>query len=205
MPSQALTGELVAAGTNLFASAHASTLTISGQLCGNPDMTQTFSSLPFPPTALVAADETTQTGSPSAHVCFIDGNHDLYCLGPNTTQQVSTVSTDCVTSPSPIAAVDTGGWKQVTVNTRHSCALETNGTLYCWGQNDFGELGLLADQSPPPTAFSDPRPWAEVSLGEHHACGIAAQDSNIYCWGLNVYGEAGDGERFHEHPTAVQF
>ena len=74
-----------------------------------------------------------------------------------------------------------------------NCAI-ANGELYCWGRNDFGELGIgnQVDQSTPQRvagasgqAFYNKRVTA-VSMGTYHACAIA--DGALYCWGSNWFG-----------------
>ena len=45
------------------------------------------------------------------------------------------------------AVLDDAGqndWQTVTVGADHSCALKTNGDAYCWGSNQFGQLGVAS-------------------------------------------------------------
>lgn len=66
-----------------------------------------------------------------------------------------------------------------------TCARTSEGALYCWGRNDFGQLGrpntelrLLL-----PTRVEGLPPVERVALGAQTACAIASSDRSLYCWG----------------------
>ena len=59
----------------------------------------------------------------------------------------------------------------------HTCAIKTDGTLACWGDNDDG-------QASPPTGT-----FIAVSAGDYHTCAIKT-DGTLACWGWNEYGQA---------------
>src|SRR5207253_8066069 len=60
----------------------------------------------------------------------------------------------------------------------HTCAIRTDGTHICWGDNTCGQLNNM------PTGV-----LTAVSAGEQHACGINI-DGTVVCWGDNSVGEA---------------
>ena len=66
---------------------------------------------------------------------------------------------------------------QVSAGSAHTCAVRTDGTVACWGRNDFGQT------VPPAGAFT------QVSGGWLHTCGLKT-DSTVACWGDNYYGAA---------------
>ncbi len=73
-----------------------------------------------------------------------------------------------------------------------TCALETNATLSCWGDNRFGQLGVgttepHASPKPVPTLPATLR----AALGAGHVCAQAVA-GEVYCWGTNDYGQAGN-------------
>jgi hypothetical protein len=65
----------------------------------------------------------------------------------------------------------------VSASDRHSCAIRTDGTLACWGNNDYGQA------TPPAGQFS------AVSIGGDHSCAIRT-DGSLTCWGSDRYGQA---------------
>ncbi len=88
-------------------------------------------------------------------------------------------------------------WKQVANGTSHSCGLTTNGAVYCWGLNSYGQLGDAST-----TTRSAPTPIAQgaipagskiiqIVIGTLHTCAIAS-DTKAYCWGSNANGRLGD-------------
>lgn len=87
--------------------------------------------------------------------------------------------------PSKFQAVVAGGI--------HSCGIVTDGGAYCWGNNDFGQLGDGSRKShiyPVPVVGSVR--YQAISGGAGHTCGIATTGA-AYCWGFNLNGQLGDG------------
>jgi hypothetical protein len=66
---------------------------------------------------------------------------------------------------------------EVSAGLDQVCALQSTGTLVCWGNNRYGK------SSPPPGAF------ISVGAGSNHTCGVRT-DGNVVCWGDNIRGES---------------
>ena len=68
----------------------------------------------------------------------------------------------------------------------HSCALDVEGTPFCWGRTDFLDIDPPAHES-----------FQSISSGAGHTCGLL-QDGSAICWGTSFFGETQppDGERF---------
>jgi alpha-tubulin suppressor-like RCC1 family protein len=86
---------------------------------------------------------------------------------------------------------------QVAAGARHACALKTDGTLWCWGSGDQGQLGnglqgagVLSATPLQVTALGDQ--VAEVSVGDSFSC-ARKRDGTVWCWGYNLDGELGAG------------
>ncbi len=81
----------------------------------------------------------------------------------------------------------------VTAGDLHSCAVTTNGAAYCWGHNEYGQLG---DGSLPsraiPTAVAGGLTFAALATWEFHSCAVTTAGA-AYCWGGNGSGKLGDG------------
>ncbi len=86
----------------------------------------------------------------------------------------------------------------------HTCALGKSRTLYCWGTNEIGELGIgKSDDKFMPVKVNNMK-WLSVSLGEHHTCGITTKHK-LYCWGSNGSGQLGIGNKdFSYKPVQVK-
>lgn len=97
-----------------------------------------------------------------------------------------------------------GDTSQISVGDYHSCAIKTNGNLFCWGSNDYGQLadGSTNNTSAPP-ATPTLTDTTQVSAGREHTCAITT-DKQLYCWGRNHRGQLGDGtntdKKTHNNP-----
>ncbi|HYQ15647.1 MAG TPA: hypothetical protein VEQ58_07820, partial [Polyangiaceae bacterium] len=85
-------------------------------------------------------------------------------------------------------------WQLVVSGQDSSCGLRQGGRLFCWGGNDFGNLGLGdTDQRLVPTAVAPGQAWVQISIDTFHACAIDTDD-NLYCWGRGIEGQLGTGD-----------
>lgn len=83
----------------------------------------------------------------------------------------------------------------VTAGADHACALTDRGEAYCWGSNEFGQLGHGSADSIPHTMAVRVRAdvkFTTVSAGFTHTCGLA-RDGSAWCWGANDTAQLGDG------------
>ncbi len=78
----------------------------------------------------------------------------------------------------------------------HTCALLDDGTVSCWGLNNYGQLGdgTTTDRNTPTQTLSlgTGRTAVAISTGQYHTCAIL-DDGSVSCWGNNVEGQLGDG------------
>ena len=91
-----------------------------------------------------------------------------------------------ISASEPFVALTTGPGGE------HTCGLAASGTSYCWGLNNFGQLGdgttasRVAPQAVPGLTF------ASMTAGDVHSCGVSSTGT-AYCWGDNLFGELGIG------------
>ncbi|MEM5880171.1 MAG: hypothetical protein QXQ16_02695 [Candidatus Aenigmatarchaeota archaeon] len=87
----------------------------------------------------------------------------------------------------------------------HTCAVLSNGSVMCWGNNLVGQLGdktLLGRSTPVPVKGINNA--IAIAAGGGHTCAILSTGS-IMCWGNNYYGQLGDGTIEHRStPVPVQ-
>ncbi|GAA4035568.1 hypothetical protein GCM10023063_20140 [Arthrobacter methylotrophus] len=131
--------------------------------------------------------------SPSA-VCGIDTVNHVWCWGDNSSGQLGIGSTTATKDP---AAVDPGtSYSTVTAATSNGktfCALATDGTAKCWGENGFSQA-----QSGSTTPVTSPAPVAgfkrlrSLSTGAGFSCVTDARNETS-CWGRNDDGQTGSG------------
>ena len=112
------------------------------------------------------------------------GGNSYGGLGDNTTASKS----------NPVQTV-TGGinWKQVTVGQNHTAAIKTDGTLWCWGQGDNGQLGdnTITHRSSPVQTTAFGTDWKQISSCANSTSAIKT-NGTLWTWGQNNQGQLGD-------------
>jgi alpha-tubulin suppressor-like RCC1 family protein len=85
-----------------------------------------------------------------------------------------------------------------------ACALKPNGAAYCWGRNDFGQLGDgTTTHRNAPVAVLGGLTFATIESKHLHTCGLTTAGA-AYCWGLNDNGQIGDNTNTNAtQPTLV--
>lgn len=135
------------------------------------------------------------------HTCGLTPEGDVYCWGGNRSGQLGTGQFgDPITAPTRVRTDESVRFVQVSLGRSHTCALSDEGRLYCWGSNEWGQLGAeteaLCGEGPPGACSTMPLHAAgglefrAVSAGVHHTCGLT-DDGAVYCWGLNDSGTLG--------------
>lgn len=84
-------------------------------------------------------------------------------------------------------------WKQLSCNFYTSAAVKTNGTLWCWGRNNYGQVGdnTILTRSTPRQEFSASTNWKQVSSGGTHTAAVKT-NGTLWVWGSNASGQIGD-------------
>ena len=132
--------------------------------------------------------------SGESHTCAILIDHSVKCWGQNTNGQLGDGTTSDREDP---IIVDLGGESALSISSGsyHTCAIMTDRTLMCWGDNWNGQLGDGTNSdSSTPMNISLPGNGSAVSLdaGALHTC-LGMDDGSMFCWGYNAYGQLGNG------------
>ena len=143
--------------------------------------------------------------------CVRDEQGKLFCWGANGTGQLGTGDTTDSVLPRSIETSGALQGKQlvaVTAGVSHACAVDADGTAYCWGGNAYGQLGngtLVDTALPTPVsagAASGER-FIGIGSGAYSVCAVAAS-GRAYCWGYNAQGQLGNGTKVNSSvPVAV--
>jgi len=127
------------------------------------------------------------------HTCAIKPDGTLWCWGDNSNGQLGIATTTSSNSSPVQVSVGTATWLAVTAGQTHTCGLQSDKTLWCWGNNVDGQLGIGSNQaSTIPTAVAPGSVWTEASAGGAHTCAVAS-DGSLWCWGRNASGQLGIG------------
>jgi alpha-tubulin suppressor-like RCC1 family protein len=83
------------------------------------------------------------TSSGGFHACAIRATGTIYCWGRNDAGQLGLGNnTDKLTETALPRSQQNPTWSTVTAGLRHTCGIRTDKTLYCWGYNFSGQLGV---------------------------------------------------------------
>jgi alpha-tubulin suppressor-like RCC1 family protein len=130
----------------------------------------------------------------NGHTCAISTGKSLYCWGSNNFGQIGDgASGGGNDRHSPRKIGTSGVWATVSAGEQHTCAITTGRSLYCWGDNKWGQIGDGTDtERPSPKRIGTSGGWAQAIAGDFHTCAITTGKS-LYCWGYNALGQVGDG------------
>jgi len=126
------------------------------------------------------------------HTCAVTAEGGLFCWGRNFEWQLG--EGPAGGSLLPLGVVPpSGSWVSVTAGHVHTCAVSSEGSLYCWGSNDEGQLGDgTSVEKNRPTLIGASGTWRLAAAGDYHTC-AAKTSGQLWCWGGNDDGQVGDG------------
>ncbi len=146
------------------------------------------------------------------HTCTLLNDGSVKCWGVNNYGKLGLGDTsDRGAGPNEMGdnlpAVDLGAGKTASAiagGTRITCTSLNDGTVKCWGLNDYGQLGLgdTNNRGDGPNEMGDNLPAVNLGAGKTasaiatggaHACALL-NESSVKCWGSNTYGELGLGD-----------
>ena len=131
----------------------------------------------------------------------VGGNHNLalktdntlWTWGSNNVGQLGNGNN--INSNIPIKIGNATNWSQIAagVSGDHSLAIKTDGTLWAWGYNFYGQLGdgTSANRNAPIQIGVD-ADWSYISAGLHYSLALKT-NGTIWAWGRNNSGQLGIG------------
>ncbi|MDA8568056.1 putative Ig domain-containing protein [Euryarchaeota archaeon] len=151
----------------------------------------------------------TQTFSSSgSNICTITSDYRAVCWGANDMGQLGQGNTNIINAMVNITLLSLEEPVDIAVGEHHTCVVTSDGTIECWGQNDFGQLGRgfkcpygsyangcngdFAVTLPGLVTNSSEFGFVQVSVGDTHTCGLLANGTAM-CWGSNADGQLGVG------------
>lgn len=140
----------------------------------------------------------------------------IWYAGAAATVACQAVPTDASPEARALRPILAGGdrtYAAVAAGFVHTCALAIDGAAFCWGNDDYGQLGSATDSdlcggrpcSRTPVAVSGGLRFSAIAAGWVQNCAIAT-DRHVYCWGggaMSAKGYLGDGA-LQQSRTPVQ-
>ena len=126
-------------------------------------------------------------GYSSSYGIKADGT--LWVWGANGSGKLGTGNTNWViATPTQIGTAT--NWLSVSDGWYHTIALKTDGTLWAWGDNEYGQLGdnTTVDKLTP-TQIGTATNWQTIETGIYHSLALKT-DGTLWFWGsrFNIYG-----------------
>ena len=131
------------------------------------------------------------------HACAVDENSHISCWGGNTSGQLGSVlptgaqyecaagdiAFACTSAPQQVA----GLYRSISAAVDNTCAIDLFGAAWCWGRNDFGQLGTgtRGGNAGVPGRVVGGMTFLQIWTGLSITCGLAP-DRSIRCWGNSI-------------------
>ena len=140
-------------------------------------------------------------------VSAITENGDLYCWGYNRHGEVGNGTTE--EQETPVKVLDNvnsvsylRGGDRCSVS-----AITENGDLYCWGYNEYGQVGngTTKNQTIPVKVLSNVKSVSHFGNCQYNYYSVSAitKNGDLYCWGYNNHGQIGNGTIGEKQTTPV--
>ena len=153
-------------------------------------------SVPAQATVSVSAvDPTGRIGVGEQHTCAIRNDNTIWCWGDNNYSQLGSaiVSTPESDVPVQLSALPSGRVpSRISAGMYHTCVLATDGTVWCWGENGYGSIGVDGGNQTNPTQVVLASSAVAIAVGGFTSCAVLA-DNTVKCWGRNNFGQLGNG------------
>lgn len=135
----------------------------------------------------------------------IKTNGTLWSWGYNGSGQLGDGTTTNRNLPVQVTSGVMNNWDYVVSGTNHSLAIKTDGTLWAWGDNNYGQVGngTASNLQLLPIQIGFDTNWAGVSAGGTSSYAIK-NNGTLWSWGHNNYGQLGDGTLINKNiPTQI--
>ncbi|RZD44960.1 MAG: hypothetical protein CXT68_08985 [Methanobacteriota archaeon] len=136
--------------------------------------------------------------SGQSHTCIILDDGSVSCWGHNYFGQLGDGTTTNRNTPTQTSSLGIGRTAvAISSGYYHTCAILDDGSVSCWGDNRYGQLGdetTITNRNTPSqtSSLGTGRTAIAISSGSSHTCAIL-DDGTVSCWGYNGYGGLGDG------------
>lgn len=133
-------------------------------------------------------------------VCAVDSTGAVWCAGSNYDGEVNGQPNNpsYVDPSTPVQVLDTdgktplSGAKAVAAGGYHTCAIRSDNSVVCWGQNYNGQLGngntsYYSPGTYQAGSFTDAQ---SIGAGDMHTC-VLRSSGAVTCWGYNGYAQVG--------------
>jgi alpha-tubulin suppressor-like RCC1 family protein len=136
------------------------------------------------------------------HFCATLSTGGVACWGLGTSGQLGN-QTSTTAQLSAVAVIGVSSAARTVAGGVDTCSLLSSGTVSCWGDNQYGDLGNgTSTPSLAVSAVIDISGVTDLSVGQYSGCALVG--TGVKCWGYNGVGNLGDGNATNTSiPTSV--
>jgi alpha-tubulin suppressor-like RCC1 family protein len=150
------------------------------------------------PVSVSGLSGVSQIDAGGVHTCALLTEGTVKCWGANLGGQLGDGTN--TTSNTPVSVSGLSGVSQIAAGAEtvisgveHTCALLSGGTVKCWGDSEYGQLGNgTTTDSNTPVSVSGLSGVSQIAAGRDHTCALLS-GGTLKCWGDNFLGGLGDG------------
>ncbi len=149
---------------------------------------------PLTPTRVTGGLTFTSLTAGHNHTCGVTPGGAAYCWGDPKHGRLG-VGWEPKQAWAPLEVAGGITFAAVMAGGLHTCGLTFDGTAYCWGDKDVGQVGdgtFTSLNQEAPAAVIGGLHFGTLVTGFSHTCGLTA-DGTAHCWGSNPSGQLGDG------------
>ena len=148
------------------------------------------------PVSVIGINDATAISTGAHHTCAVHEEGAISCWGNNFDGQLGNRnSLSDADSSTPVNALGIDDAIAIAAGERHTCALREAGTISCWGDNEYGQLGVGSGRTyalAPVKAKSITGAKA-ITAGSFHNCAVLGNNT-VSCWGNNLQNQLGTGQ-----------
>ena len=147
------------------------------------------------PTQVSLGGAATLIAAGGANTCAVLADNNLKCWGQNNVGQLGVGSTDGTAhyTPTSVSSIPASfSVAAIEIGTGSVCVSSAANEVWCWGKNNYGQLGTGATAvsvSTPGRTLSLGGLASSVAAGADHACAVVG--TGLMCFGRNNYGQIG--------------
>jgi alpha-tubulin suppressor-like RCC1 family protein len=143
----------------------------------------------------VGTDTWTDISATYFHAIGLQTNGTIWSWGRNNSGALGRGNS--LSNPANYIARQIGtetNWRAIATGSDHSMAVKKDGTLWSWGENDFGQYGNgTTSPSPSPLQIGTSTSWRSIVLGLSFSIGFRTTNDRIWTWGRDNQDALGNG------------
>ena len=127
------------------------------------------------------------------HTCALDQQGQVWCWGRNNDGQLGDGTNQDSPTPVLVRGFLDRMIQAISAGSMHTCAIDRQGGVWCWGSNRNGKLGQAVDSfsfNTPQQLTSLATPVSLIAAGSSHTCAVDA-NHDLWCWGEGTFGQVG--------------